>query len=79
MELKTEDFIFEKISEEFEKDGINKMKMNLQKSCYEKCITKPSTFQFDYAENPCLDRCVLKYLETQVLVANQLKNLYGKK
>lgn len=43
--------------------------------CYLKCIEKNSTPHLNPGEGACIDRCAIKYLYSQALVAKALKSL----
>lgn len=53
--------------------GMTNLFNSLSNACFNKCIQKFNTADLAVGELACDDRCAIKYMETQTLIAESLK------
>merc|ERR1712216_432650 len=60
----------------YEMQGVQDMFTRLSTKCFEKCVQKyHGEADLAVGETACLDRCVVKYVETQTQVGELLKKM----
>ena len=53
--------------------GMTSLFNRLAETCFDKCVSKFSQSDLQVGELACDDRCALKYMETQTIIADVIK------